>query len=93
MISVIAKLRAKAGSEAEFEAVAREMVLACQAEPLSRGYTLWKTAEAGLYTIVEVYDDEAGLAAHVQTDHYRQIGRRMGALMDGRPEITRLHSV
>lgn len=53
-------------------------------------YDLWRSDEAGEYVFIERYADEAAAQAHVKSDHYRRIGRQMGALMDGAPTVFRL---
>lgn len=90
MIGVIAKLKVKSGSEAQFETLANELVSKSRAEPGSKGYTLWRTDDPTIYIFVEYYEDADGAQAHTKSDHYRQIGRELGPLIDGRPEVIRL---
>ncbi|MGF6880234.1 putative quinol monooxygenase [Paraburkholderia sp. MM5477-R1] len=46
-------------------------------------YDLWRSDEAHEYVFIERYVDDAAAQEHVKSDHYRWIGRQMGALMDG----------
>lgn len=90
MVGVIAKLKIKAGMESQFEDIAAKLVDESRKEPGSKGYTLWRTGDPGVYAFVEYYEDVNGLEAHKSTDHYRQLGRQLGPLIDGKPEVTRL---
>jgi quinol monooxygenase YgiN len=92
MIGIIARVKIKPGVEAQFEEAANRLVGRSREEPGSKGYTLWRTDDPAVYTFVEYYTDAASVEAHGKSDHYRQIGRQLGAFMDGRPEIIRLTS-
>ena len=46
-----------------------------------------------LVVVGERYTDEEALANHGKSDQFKQIGREMGAFMDGRPEIMRMQQV
>ena len=93
MLAVVATLKVKPGSEAEFESVAQEMVAAVKAnEPGCLLYILTR-AEPQTYVILERYADQAASDAHVASAHFRAIGPRMGPFMAGRPEILRLTEV
>lgn len=94
MLAVVATLKVKPGSEAEFESVAQEMVAAVKAnEPGCVLYILTRSAEPQTYVILERYVDQAANDAHVASAHFREIGPRMGPFMAGRPEILRLTEV
>jgi quinol monooxygenase YgiN len=90
MRGVIAKIKVKEGREAEFETLAASLVVESSAEAGCLSYVLWRSEEAREYVFVERYADEAAAQAHVKSDHYRRIGRQMGALMDGAPSVLRL---
>lgn len=90
MLGVIAKLNVLAGKEAEFEKAM--LALAAQVEANEAGnhlYKLCKDADGG-YTVMELYEDEAALAAHGQSDHFKASGASFKGLMGGAPEITRM---
>ena len=94
MLAVVATLKVKPGSEAEFESVAQEMVAAVNAnEPGCLLYILTRSPEPQTYIILERYADQAASDAHVASAHFRAIGPRMGPFMAGRPEILRLTEV
>lgn len=78
MIGLIATLKIQPGKEAEFEAAAREMVERVNAdEPGCEYYRLYRGEEAGTYVMMERYKDEAALAAHRASDHYKAVGPRL----------------
>lgn len=93
-IGIIATLRVQPDKEAEFEAVFAELALAVRAnEPGNSFYKLFRTAEAGVYKVLECYDDEAAVAAHRASDHFRTLGAKLGPCLAGAPEIESLPGV
>ena len=93
-IGVIATLRVQPGKEAEFEAGFTELAAAVNAdEPGNSYYRLFRTAETGVYKVLECYDDEAAVAAHRASTHFRELGARFGATLAGAPEIETLSAV
>lgn len=90
-VSIVAVIRARAGQEAQFEAVARRMVAAVRAnEPGCLQYTLNRGEDASAFVFIERYRDEDAVKAHRASDHFRTIGREMGAHMDGPPDVRRM---
>jgi len=91
-ITVIAKLKVQSGKEAEFEAAAKQMIATVkESEPGTLSYVLHKnTKDATEFIYYEVYQDQAALDAHGKTDHMKAFGGKIGALLAGRPEITKL---
>ena len=94
-ITVIAKLKAKAGSEAQLEAAFREMIPKVRAnEPGTLSYVLHKsTKDPTTYVFYEVYQDQAALDAHGKTPHMAETGGKLRGILDGRPEIQVLTEV
>ena len=92
MQGIVATLKIKDGAQAEFEAVANELVQKSRQEPGCHGYTLWRTADANTYVFVEHYESAEAIDEHMKSDHYRQIGRRLGPFLDGAPDLKRLVS-
>jgi len=94
MLGVVATLKVKPGMEAQFEAVAKELVAKVNAsEPGCKLYALHRAETAGTYVFMERYVDQAAVEAHRATEHFRTLGRKMGEFMDGRPEVLRLQEV
>jgi quinol monooxygenase YgiN len=91
--SVIATVRVRAGAEADFEAIAKKLVAATNAEPGCLLYTLNKGEEPQTYVFMERYQDEEAVKAHRASDHFRSIGREMGAYMEGDRSVLRMQEV
>jgi quinol monooxygenase YgiN len=56
-------------------------------------YKLFRTAETGVYKVLECYDDDAAVEAHRASDHFRSLGAKLGPCLAGAPEIERLSAV
>jgi quinol monooxygenase YgiN len=94
-ITVIAKLKVKPGSEAAFEAAAKEMIATVKtSEPGTLAYVLHKnTKDPAEFTYYEVYQDQAAFDSHGKSDHMRAFGGKIGGLLAGRPEIAMLEVI
>ncbi|HXN86051.1 MAG TPA: putative quinol monooxygenase [Candidatus Binataceae bacterium] len=88
-ITVIAKLKTKAGSEKQFEDAARKMIDTVRsAESGTLQYILHRgVKDPTEFVYYEVYSDQAALDLHGKTDHMKAFGGAIGALLDGRPQI------
>jgi quinol monooxygenase YgiN len=96
MISIIAKLTVQEGKEDEFKAAGAEMVAAVNALEKGRTlqYTLGQNQKASTeFFFFESYADADAVADHGKTPHMAAFGGKIGALLAGRPEITRLDPV
>jgi quinol monooxygenase YgiN len=90
-IGIIATIRVQAGKESEFEGVFAELAPAVRAnEPGNSYYKLFRTAETGVYKVLECYDDDAAVDAHRASDHFRSLGAKLGPCLAGAPEIEKL---
>jgi len=88
-VGVVATIKIQPGKNAEFEAVAREMMAAVRAnEPGNKFYNFCKSkADETTYVVMEMYADQAALETHGKSDHFRTIGPKMGPCLAGRPEV------
>ena len=95
MIGIVATLKVHDGKNAEFEGVFKRLMAEVRAnEPGNLAYQLCKSrADANTYKVLELYQDQAALEAHRATNHFRTLGREMGAYMDGRPDVETLDGV
>ncbi|SOZ72904.1 Antibiotic biosynthesis monooxygenase [Cupriavidus taiwanensis] len=93
MLGVVAQISVKPGTEAQFEELANQLVQASRQEEGCLEYGLWRTEVVGQYAFVERYKDAGAVEAHKKSEHYRQIGRAMGAFMEGTPSVIRLTAV
>ncbi|MGH6988172.1 MAG: putative quinol monooxygenase [Caulobacteraceae bacterium] len=95
MIGVVATIRIQDGKASEFEQVFAELTQKVRAnEPGNLLYQLTRTrADPNAYKVLELYRDQESLTAHGSSEHFREIGRRMGPCLAGRPEIEYLDGV
>lgn len=96
MIAIIAKLTVKEGSEDDFKAAGAEMVAAVNANEAGRTlqYTLTQSQKAPTeFFFFEIYADADASTDHGKTPHMAAFGGKIGGLLAGRPEITRLDIV
>lgn len=93
MIAVIARLAVAEGKGPEFEKAMLALAEQVRAnEPGNELYTLCQDAD-GNYLMLELYRDEAALAAHGQSEHFKASGRSFKGLMAGAPQIQRLRVI
>ena len=95
MIGVVATLKVQEGKNAEFEAIFRELAGKVRSgEPGNLCYQLTKSrSDPTTYKVLELYKDQDALTTHGQTEYFRELGRKMGPCMAGRPEIEMLDGV
>ncbi|MDO8433333.1 MAG: putative quinol monooxygenase [Candidatus Binatus sp.] len=88
-ITVLAKIKAKQGSEAAVEAAFKDMIAKVRAnEPGTQAYVLHKVEkDPTTYWFYEVYQDQASFDSHGKTEHMKELGGKLGAHLDGRPEV------
>src|SRR5207253_11169555 len=87
-IALVAKLKAKAGSEQQMEEALRAMVEKVRSEKDTIAYILHKsTKDPTEFVFYEVYPDQAALDAHGKTPHMAEMGGKIGPLLDGRPTL------
>jgi quinol monooxygenase YgiN len=96
VIAVIAKLTVQEGKEDEFKAAGAEMVAAVKANEAGRTlqYSLTQSQKVpNEFYFIEAYADDDAMASHGKTPHMAAFGGKIGGLLAGRPEITRLNLV
>ncbi|HEY5072393.1 MAG TPA: putative quinol monooxygenase [Caulobacteraceae bacterium] len=95
MIAIVAVLKVQEGKGEEFEGVFRELAAKVRAnESGAILYQLTKSrADAHTYKVLELYKDQDALSAHGQSEYFRELGRKMGPCVAGRPEIEYLDAV
>ncbi len=95
MIGVVATLKVQEGKGSEFEAVFLELAAKVKAnEPGNLAYQLTRSrTEPNTYKVLELYKDQDALTAHGGTDYFKDLGRKMGAFMAGRPDVEYLDAV
>ncbi|HZP57483.1 MAG TPA: putative quinol monooxygenase [Dehalococcoidia bacterium] len=96
MNAIIAKITVQPGKEEEFKAAGAEMVAAVKAGEAGKTlhYTLAQSQTApNEFYFLELYADDAAAEAHMRTPHMAAFGGKIGGMLAGRPEITRLTAV
>lgn len=95
MIGVVAILKVKEGEEGTFEAAIKEAVAAVTAEePGNLQYEAFKhTAEDRTFVIMERYKDKAALDAHGKSDHFQQLFKILGGILEGAPQLHILNAI
>ncbi len=94
MITVIAKLKAKAGSEAQLEEAFRSNMKNVRTEGDTLEYILHRSAkDPTTFVFYEVYKDQEAFDHHGKTPYMKELGGKIGGLLDGRPEIQILTEV
>jgi quinol monooxygenase YgiN len=93
-ISLIARLTAVDGKQAELEDAIRNVIATADEEDGLEVYSAHAVAdEPGVYYFFEVYRDDDALAAHGKGDGMRAAMGAFGGLLAGRPEVTMLSPV
>lgn len=71
-IKIVATLVAKPGKAAELEALLFNMAPQCRGEPGNMRWDIWRDqAKADRYALDELYVDNAAVAAHRETPHFK----------------------
>jgi quinol monooxygenase YgiN len=88
-VTLIARIKAKPGSEAALEEAFRDMIKKVRAaEPGCQAYILHKAPkDPTQFTWYETYSDQAAFDNHRKTEHMKEMGGRIATLLDGAPQI------
>ena len=71
-VKIVAILAAKPGRAEELRALLDGMVVSSRAEPGNLQYDLWRDhADAARFVLMELYADEAAVAAHRASPHFK----------------------
>ena len=96
MIAVIATLEATDEYAEAFAEALAEIAPICRsdAEPGCISYYPSRLPDApNVFKVLEVYADEAAIAAHRDSAHFRGAGPALGAVLAGAPELELLDTV
>ena len=91
--TVFVRFFVKPGAEASAESILRRMVAATRAEPGCRCYDLFRSLTPDgslLLVLIEQYRDDAAIAAHRETSHYKVYRSEIPELLSQPIEVTRL---
>lgn len=85
---VVAKLKAKKGSEQELEAALRDMVAKVASEEGTLAYTLHRSMRDGTeFLFYEKYRDQDAFSRHSETAHFKELMGITAPLLDGPPAV------
>jgi quinol monooxygenase YgiN len=89
MVTVIATLKVKSGSEAAMEKAAREMIAHVKAhEPGTLTYILHRSSgDPTEFVFYEVYANQEAFATHGGSEQMQKFFGLVGGQLEGRPEI------
>ena len=88
-VALVVTIKVKPGTGADFEQAFAALQSAVRAnEPGVHQYELFRGAD-DTYVILEQYADDAALAAHGASAHFKELSPKLGPFMDGRPEMKR----
>jgi quinol monooxygenase YgiN len=95
MLGIVATIRVQDGKGGEFEDIFRELSAKVRAnEPGNLLYQLTKSrTEPNTYKVLEMYKDQDAVTHHGGTDYFRELGRKMGPCLAGRPDVETLDAV
>ena len=83
MATLLAHIRVRSGSEAEFEALARTMYERTHAtETGVRRYEYWRGADPRTYYTLLAFDDHRAFIAHQISDHHESASPALGRLIE-----------
>ena len=94
-IGLVAFVNIVDGKAAEFEtAFSRQCDVVRENEPGNQLYRLFRSRETpGEYVVMEIYDDQAALDAHVNSAHHKASRPIMAPLRSGPSRVTILDAV
>ena len=82
-VKIVALLAARPGKADALEALLDDMVDPCRAEPGNIRWDVWRDkAEPGRFVLDELYLDDAAIAAHRETAHFRHYLAHIADLAD-----------
>lgn len=93
-VKVVAFVSVKPGQEDAFEQAAGLCVAASRAEAGVLHYDLWRETDGEQrYVFNELYADDAAVAAHMASDHFKAFGLAARDLAAARPIIIKTHAI
>ncbi|MBZ5661469.1 MAG: antibiotic biosynthesis monooxygenase [Acidobacteriia bacterium] len=94
LLTVIARIRAKAGQQGRLRQQLLSLVTPTRAEPGCVCYDLHESnTEPGLFVFYETWKTEADLDAHFQTPHMQAFHARIPDLVEGAIDLTKCSKI
>ncbi len=90
-IIVVARIKAKAGSEKTLEDACRAMIPKVRGEAGTESYICHRSVpDPTVFLFYEVYKDQAAFEAHGNTPHMAEFLKSLRGNLDGHPQIDML---
>jgi quinol monooxygenase YgiN len=94
MISQVVRIKVKPGCEGEFAARVAALSRVVEAnEPGTMVYRIFRTEDPLRFVVLEIYADEAALAAHRKAEHMAAALPHIGPLVDGALEVEKFDEI
>lgn len=95
MIGVVATMKIKPETAEAFEAAMRDLVAATRAhEPGVKVYQFCRSQKASdTYVVMELYQDQAALDAHMKSDWFRAAGPKLAPCLADRPVLEKFDAI
>jgi quinol monooxygenase YgiN len=88
MIVVAAILEVKAGKEEDMESAFMDFMQKVQSEEGTLAYVLHRSkGNSAKFLVYEKYVDDAALAYHGSTEHFKELFEKVGPILAGSPSI------
>lgn len=82
-VKIMAILTARQDKAEDLQALLFGMMAACRAEPGNLRWDVWRDqADVGRFVLDELYTDNAAVAAHRETPHFKNYFARIGDLAE-----------
>ena len=90
MLGIVSKMKTVSGKAEEYEALVRRVAaLSLEREPGCHYYCGYREQNKdNHFIVIEHYTDRAALAAHRDSEHFRQAMVDVVGLVEGAPDIT-----
>lgn len=83
MATILARITVEPGTEADFEAIARQLYGASHgSEPGLRRYEYWRGRDERTYYTLLAFDDHRAFIAHQTSDHHEEASPRLGRVIE-----------
>ncbi|MHB1204080.1 MAG: putative quinol monooxygenase [Rhodospirillaceae bacterium] len=87
-VKIVAILVARPGKAEDLKALLHGMVAPCRAEPGNLCWDIWQDqANADRFVLDELYTDNAAIAAHRETPHFKNYFAKINDLADRTPLV------
>ena len=94
MVTIIAEFKVKGGKGAEFEKLAGEVMKSSRREHGNIGYTVYKSRSCpDMYTFVEEWLNDAVIAVHNESRHFKAFIAAIADIVETEPAITQYEKI